>query len=203
MEDILQSIKAYLYDRASSPLFGAFVISWAAWNYRFLVILLSSETYTNKFTSLDEYTASSIVTIPWTDTSASFYAGNGFIFPLLTALAYIYIYPFVAEPVYKYSLDKQKNIKKLKKEANDSRLIDEKESRKLFKDLADIQSKYDSDIGQYQKQVESLKSTIDELNEIISKNNSDNPDITKVTDQELSELVKNRGLIIEPDNANE
>lgn len=31
MQDILTSIKAYLYDRASSPLIGAFVVAWTVW----------------------------------------------------------------------------------------------------------------------------------------------------------------------------
>lgn len=142
MEDIIQSIKAYLYDLASSPLFGAFIISWAGWNYRFIIILLSKETYIIKFKDIDQYISLNALTIPWTEISICFYLSFGFFIPLLTALAYIYIYPFAAEPVYKYSLKKQSKIRNLKKEANDLRIIDEKESRKLFKDLADMQSKY-------------------------------------------------------------
>jgi len=43
MDDIFKSIKAFLYDRVASPLFGAFVTAWSIWNYRVISILLSDE----------------------------------------------------------------------------------------------------------------------------------------------------------------
>ena len=183
MEDILKSIKAFLYDRASSPLFGAFIISWIAWNYRFIVILLSDEKHISKFKDIDTYINSYTVVIPWTEITIGFYVGSGIVFPLLTALSYIYLYPYVAEPIYSFHLKKQKNITRLKKEANDSRIIDENDARELFKKLADMQSKYDTDIGTYQKQVDSLRITIDEL----SKNNPQ--DFSKFSDQELQDII--------------
>lgn len=191
MEDILQSIKAFLYDRASSPLFGAFIVSWMMWNYRFIIILLSEEKYSNKFSGVDDYINSSVFVIPWTEITLNFYVSWGGTIPLVTALLYIYVYPFAAEPVYRYSLKKQKNINKLKKEANDSRVLDEKDSRKLFQDLADMQVKYDTDIGQYQKQVASLKVTIDEQKDtaVIKKDAPKKEEQKAVLDQEFEALT--------------
>lgn len=34
LDDLTKEIKAQLYERVKSPLFGAFALSWAAWNSR-------------------------------------------------------------------------------------------------------------------------------------------------------------------------
>ena len=49
LDDLSKSIKASLYERATSPLFGAFVISWLAWNYRFVLTVISSMSAKEKF----------------------------------------------------------------------------------------------------------------------------------------------------------
>lgn len=40
--DIMTSLKANLYERAASPLAGAFMISWLVWNYELVLVLFSS-----------------------------------------------------------------------------------------------------------------------------------------------------------------
>lgn len=50
MGEIIKSMKAFLYGRSSSPLFGAFIVSWAVWNYRVIITLLSNEKLADKFT---------------------------------------------------------------------------------------------------------------------------------------------------------
>ena len=56
MQDIFISIKAYLYERAASPLTGAFAVSWVVWNYRFFVVLFSDglSTPSSKFAAIDQ-----------------------------------------------------------------------------------------------------------------------------------------------------
>ena len=41
MGDIIKSIKAYLYDRAASPLIGAYITAWSIWNYRVFIIIFT------------------------------------------------------------------------------------------------------------------------------------------------------------------
>src|SRR6185312_11869575 len=51
MEDLKKSINAVLYERISSPLYGTFVLSWVASNWKaiFITIFISSkELPTNK-----------------------------------------------------------------------------------------------------------------------------------------------------------
>ena len=40
-QDFSDSFKAYLYDRTTSPLFGAFAASWIAWNYEIILTIFS------------------------------------------------------------------------------------------------------------------------------------------------------------------
>ncbi|MDH5778182.1 MAG: hypothetical protein OEZ33_08220, partial [Gammaproteobacteria bacterium] len=63
------------------------------------------------------------------------------------------------------------------------RIIDEKEARELFKKIADMQNKYDTDIGSYQKQVDSLRVTVDELR------NNNYEDARKLSDEELNNIA--------------
>jgi len=43
MAKIFRSLKAYLYDRSSNPLTGAFLSPWFICNYRVLLIIFSGE----------------------------------------------------------------------------------------------------------------------------------------------------------------
>ena len=53
IEDISKSIKANMYERATSPLFGAFAISWAIWNYKTILAILSSMTVKEKVSYIE------------------------------------------------------------------------------------------------------------------------------------------------------
>ena len=49
LDDFTKSIRSTLYDRVTSPLFGAFFISWCIWNYKLLFVLASSMPVKDKF----------------------------------------------------------------------------------------------------------------------------------------------------------
>lgn len=48
MSDFLESFFSNVNSRMSNPLFGAFIISWGAWNWKIIVILLSSNLNTHE-----------------------------------------------------------------------------------------------------------------------------------------------------------
>lgn len=107
MEDIIKSIKAFLYDRSSSPLFGAFIISWMAWNYRLLMLVLSDTEIDKKFKDIDKYFDPVVWEIGKYSFSIPTEILNGFIVPVIFALTFIFLYPHAAQPVYRYSLKKR------------------------------------------------------------------------------------------------
>lgn len=106
MDDIIKSVKAFLYERSSSPLLGAFIVSWCVWNYQSLIIVFSNSDFGKKIEALNEYFSIASLSIYSFDIPSSLV--NGLIFPSILTILYIFIYPFVAEPVYEHALKKQK-----------------------------------------------------------------------------------------------
>lgn len=165
MDDIIKSIKAYLYDRYTSPLIGAFIVAWAIWNYRVFLAVFAGKEKTDEeiFTQIDKLFSSLDITVfDFAFTiNGSFY--NGLFMPGLITVAYLYIYPLLAEPVYEHSLKKQKKLREIKQQEEENRLLSVEESREIYRRLADLQAEYSNDIESYNKQISSLNKTIKDL----------------------------------------
>jgi hypothetical protein len=170
MHDIFTSIKAYLYDRSASPLFGAFLVSWSAWNYRFFVILFSNglSLPADKFSEIDSLFAPHLFALGDLSISISGKLLNGGIVPALIALTYLYVYPLIAKPVYEHSLKKQKKLRAVKQEQEDQRLLSAEESREIYRKLAQMQSKHQEEIDSNNNQISALNQHIETLNRNVS-----------------------------------
>jgi hypothetical protein len=137
MNDAMQSIKAYLYERSASPLLGAFVLAWSVWNYRVIVILLSSQLNPGqKFQMIEERFSSCMVPLIGWDWSAIAGLLHGLVAPALITLVYIYLYPRLAEPVYQFSLTRQQKLREIKQEAQKLQVLTQEESQKILIDAA-------------------------------------------------------------------
>lgn len=158
MQDILTSIKAYLYDRAVSPLTGAFFSAWVLWNYRFFLILFSSTPPSpeEKFLLIDHHFKNIHLKISNYEIFINGTFFNGALIPALLAISYIYIYPFLAKPVYEHSLKKQKELMSIKQEQENQRLLSVEESRELYRRLAQMQSKHQEEVDHFNNQISSL-----------------------------------------------
>src|SRR5688572_12908861 len=112
MEEFSKSIKAFLYERSSSPLFGAFIVAWLGWNYRAIATLFSEESLIDKFLIIDRLYKSEPILgfLYWGQVK------HGLLIPAAITAAYIFVYPILAKPVYKYSLKKQQELRKIKQE---------------------------------------------------------------------------------------
>jgi len=133
MADYINSIKVILYDRAVSPLFGMFVVSWVGWNYKFFLVLFSSMEAEGKI--------SYIQYVLYGEDFQRF--GIGLLFPTLTTLAAIYCYPLISIPVYKEFRKRQKELRAIKQSYADLQLLDEKESRALIRRGLDQEREFD------------------------------------------------------------
>ena len=198
MDDVFKSIKAFLYDRSSSPLFGAFLVAWSVWNYRVISILLSNETLAVKFTNIDEIFKPIEITLFQYNFSIYGEIINGFIYPVLATLVYIYIYPILAKPVYEHSLQKQKELRDIKQKEEDNRLLSVEESRKLYNKISVLQSEFDEETEMYRNQISSLTQTIKELerNQNHEKSTSSRSDgfhdINDADPQEYADSIRNK-----------
>jgi DNA-binding MarR family transcriptional regulator len=163
MEDILKSIKAYLYERISSPLSGTVIFSWLIWNYRFVMILIADKEIEQKFHLISNHFSTDYFSFFGFHLYIPAYFINGFLAPLTITLFYIYAYPFASEYVYEWSLRRQTKLRKIKQEESKQQLLSAAESNELFKRIADLQERYDSDIGFLRKQNSSLSKEISDL----------------------------------------
>jgi hypothetical protein len=163
IDEILDSTKSSLADRISSPLLGSFLVSWCIWNWKFLVILFSDAGVTQTFSLVESVAFSDINDI----------LSNGLLYPLITSLIYVFIYPFPARYVYGFMLyQKNKNNRLRQSVANETPLTLE-ESRQLTAEFNEI----------YQKQI----LQIEELNEKISQ-------LTLASQDKNSKELKNSKL---------
>lgn len=185
MHDILESIKAYLYDRSSSPLFGAFVLSWSAWNYRVIASVLSSDPLSAKFAVIDKVFGSIDFGIAGNHFWLSGRLVNGFLIPLIATLFYIYVYPRLAKPVFEYSLNRQKELREIKQVAENDRLLTVEESRELHKKLALLQVAFDKELEDSQREVANLRKVVAEY-EASAKSQDDKKDIVRSSQEKLS-----------------
>lgn len=54
LEESNKSLIGYMRDRATSPLLGAFMISWMGWNYKFILVILAYIPLKDKFELIEE-----------------------------------------------------------------------------------------------------------------------------------------------------
>lgn len=109
-EQFTNSIKATLYDRISNPLSNSFLFSWVLWNYKIVVILFSSLRPYEKINEIDIFISTTIFKVNFYE-PLGYWCSNGFLFPLLSALLYLYIYPIPSKIIYEHWLKKRKNFK--------------------------------------------------------------------------------------------
>lgn len=168
MEDAIKSIKAHLYDRVASPLSGSLIISWVLWNYKFLFILFSSEHVSIRFALIkDIYYQETAINLYSMQFHTLHWVKFGVVFPFVSALLYIFVYPLLSLPVYRFSLWAQnkfidaKNVSDKKKRLTveeSAAIIEESYSRK--QDYETRLSKHESDNIATQKQLKELRSSM-------------------------------------------
>ncbi len=174
-DELNNSIKANLYERATSPLFGTFVISWVLWNYKAIFVLMSSMPIIEKFDYIETFLYSNI----WSCISITF------VYPLASALLFIFIYPYPALFVYKFWHEKQKKQKEAKQLIEDETPLTIEESRNIRRELFRLETEYDKEVEKKENEINRMKNIIDELNEKIKLLTENSNDISKIRISEI------------------
>jgi len=156
IKDALNSIKVYLYEKTTSPLLGAFAISWALWNYRFILVLTSSASVEEKF----EIIGSQIFC------STDDYLLNGLLYPAITTLLYIFIYPYPARWVYSYSRNRQRELKEVRQQIDDETPLTKEESRAVRREALNIEITLQTEIDRRDHDIQRLKEEIESLSNV-------------------------------------
>jgi len=154
IEDISKSIKADLYERVSSPLFGAFSFSWVLWNWKFLLVLISGMKASEKINYID-----GTLYLGWLQ--SMFFL---FLAPLISAAIFIYLYPIPAKYVFKYTKEEQKKLKEIKVEVEDDTPLSQAEYNNLRQKITSLESSYYAELSNKDSEIERLRALIESAN---------------------------------------
>lgn len=175
IEDLTTTIKAQLYERVSSPLLSSFVISWCAWNYKFLLIVFSGMSSFEKITYIDRILFPDITTT----------VIHGAILPLVTSLLLIFAYPIPAEFIYKHVKIKQRRLKEIQQSIDDDSPISKEQARKLRREAVDNRLKYEVEIDAKNAENSRLKEMVSELQLLLSKATESQPPLESLKDEPI------------------
>ncbi len=157
MEDMIKSMKAHLYDKAISPLFGTLFISWLFWNYKFILVFFSSLPVIEKI----DYISS----VLYPEISSNLLQGA--LYPALTAIFFIYAYPYPAKKVYKYTRNKQKELREVKQIIENETPLTLEESRKIRRGIIYAEREYENELKRKDEENKKLNTSVPTL---INKN---------------------------------
>lgn len=141
--EILNSIKATLYDRVSSPLYGTFAFVWALSNWKiFYITFFADEVFLKNSTRLDYivgyFSKQSIIG----EYSISAYFTHLLLLPLLWALIIILLFPKLLIEVDKITLDYKKKRRVQKQKIEEERLLSVKESLDIINKNAELEENF-------------------------------------------------------------
>ncbi|MEN7343757.1 MAG: hypothetical protein AAAFM81_12475 [Pseudomonadota bacterium] len=201
MEDLYKSFRSHLYERSSSPLAGAFVLAWLILNYRVLFILFSGEPYAVNFAAID-----SMIRLDWfdclhgacLDSHLGLILGRlvfWFVCPMALAATYIFFYPRLAEPVYRYALDRRQALRRIRQEAEQARLLTLEESNKIFREMRRVTISHEDEVAKLQAEKQAL---IEELDSALQREPSAQTDDTNQKTE--SKLTPAESTDAYPDN---
>ena len=152
-EELSKTIKAQLYERASSPLLGSFALSWLAWNYRFVIVLLSGMAAPEKFRYID-----TSLYLSWEEAGL-----RGGLYPLITALLLIFVYPIPARYVYEYWRKQQRALKEIQQRIDDETPLTKEEARQLRREALKASGEYEQEIERRTADIARLKELVADL----------------------------------------
>lgn len=164
IDDIIKDFKASLYERTASPLFVTFIAAWGGWNYRLIVTVLSSTDLDAKLAKLDK-----LVPGDWYLQAWQFGLG-----PLLTALAFLLLYPHPARWVYKYWQTQQKMLKKERQKIEDETPLTLEESQKIRTQFNELRMRYLKDSSEFESQISAMREMLESKDKLLESKQAEN-----------------------------
>ncbi|MEZ8952384.1 hypothetical protein AB6E50_05660 [Vibrio cyclitrophicus] len=171
IDELWTSIRAYLYDRTSSPLLGAIVTGLLIWNFKILILVFSSNTYALKVWEMDYFYSQTFFvfrSLGYEHWIFSNYVFCIYLLPLVTAIFYIFIFPEVSIRVFKHSYEKQLQLIEEKKKLQGSAILTEDDKDALLQKVEESRRKNRAEIVIMSEQIATLESQRDTSTETIS-----------------------------------
>ncbi|MCG3680777.1 hypothetical protein [Aliarcobacter butzleri] len=164
MKDIINSFKAHLYERTSSPLIGAFIFYWIICNYKLIMIIFDGEMKLNeKFDLITTIYPQEKITL-WNsfDIYYQILLGNGLLIPLIITLIYILLLPFASNYIYSLWIKHQNKLKKISNE----KVLTKKEFGDLQRRFTELELSFDDVFSKKDNEINSLKELLDNKEKI-------------------------------------
>lgn len=145
-EEIVKSTQSHVNERLSSPLMGSFAFAWCLWNYKFLVVLVSAASVSQTFNLIDG--------LVFPDRWTMFF--RGFLYPLISASAYIFLYPYPARIVYRFSRNRQRDINNIRRQIENETPLTLEESRNIRSEVFRSKNEHVQELDQKNREIELL-----------------------------------------------
>lgn len=155
MDEIKKSIQLILYERVSSPLSGALIFSWCAWNWRVLYNLLAPEPLFSIKQRLE------VVHVLLSDLYHSIY------FPIGSALFLVLIYPIATTGALWAWLNYRKIQNNIKLNIEGQQLLTLEKSLELRTRLRTLEEAYSKLLTEKDQEIASLKQENKSLGETV------------------------------------
>ena len=176
-DEILKSIRSQLYERAVSPLFGSVLISWGIWNYKFVLLVFSGIAITEKYSLIDEVLFSN-----WQQIYL-----RGALYPFLTAIFYIFVYPYPAKYVFAFSRNRQKEINDIKHRIEEETLLTVKESRAIRGEIFALEEEHQKEVKRKDNEIFRLREELENAPISVEHVGSDSADELPEKDDDLTD----------------
>lgn len=153
-DDLIKTIKAQLYDRIASPLFSSYLISWVGWNYKFLLTIFSGMKVKEKLDFI------SGVVYP----SFSYLLMHGVLYPLITSMLIIFVYPYPAKFTYQFYRRRQVELKEIQQKIDDETPLTREEAKKIRTDALVMSVDFEKEIEKLREENILLRKLIKDAN---------------------------------------
>lgn len=183
IDDIKDSIKAKLYDFQYTPFMSSVLISWMVINHKYLLVFFADyDDLEKKLDLLKEWDFA--LHTPWFTIP---YVMN-VLLPILFGLFYVFVYPKINKKFYEYTLERNKELKKIKQDIEDETPITQEKARELKREhykLADERDQALEKLKESQKEhaealTNAMKPLHDEIQAHIAAHNVSNQLIEKL-----------------------
>ncbi len=143
ISEVRKSVQSILYERINSPLSGAFFLSWIVWNWKPVYYLIFADS------------VSIITRIEYVEKNYHSY-GNLIIYPILSTIFLIGVYPFVSTYAYKIWLWFKTWQNKIKNDMEKNTLLTVEQSFELRAELLNQERHYDEIIRNKEDEINNL-----------------------------------------------
>lgn len=151
MDDFKKSVNSILYEKTTSPLFGAFFFSWIVWNWKILLVLFfteSSELEMTKFEYIDKNLLSIWISL---------------INPIISTALILTLYSWLSEKAYMLWLYFNKRKIDHKNKIEKTKLLTKEQSMKLRLELSNKEDSFENLLNEKEELITALKNELAEI----------------------------------------